>query len=320
MKFLVTGGMGFIGSNFIHYWFRKYPKDEIINLDKLTYAANLKNIEGVERYRYEFIKGDIANIKVVDKIVKDVDMIVNFAAESHVDKSISNSAEFVHSNIIGTHTLLDAAKRYEKRFHQISTDEVYGTLSLKDKRKFDENSPYLPRNPYAATKAAADHLVRTYYNTYKLKVTISNCSNNFGPRQHPEKLIPETIISGLRNTNIPIHGTGLQVRDWIYVEDHCSAIEKILMNGRYGETYLVGANQEMSVIDMVKFIFKKLGKNEELISFVEDRPGQDLRYAIDASKMKEEFGWQRKYEFEESIKLTIGWYKKMLDQNKYVVS
>ena len=320
MKFLVTGGMGFIGSNFIHYWFRKYPKDEIINLDKLTYAANLKNIEGVERYRYEFIKGDIANIKIVDKIVKDVDMIVNFAAESHVDKSISNSAEFVHSNIIGTHTLLDAAKRYEKRFHQISTDEVYGTLSLKDKRKFDENSPYLPRNPYAATKAAADHLVRTYYNTYKLKVTISNCSNNFGPRQHPEKLIPETIISGLRNTNIPIHGTGLQVRDWIYVEDHCSAIEKILMNGRYGETYLVGANQEMSVIDMVKFIFKKLGKNEELISFVEDRPGQDLRYAIDASKMKEEFGWQRKYEFEESIKLTIGWYKKMLDQNKYVVS
>ncbi len=320
MRILVTGGMGFIGSNFIHYWFRKYPKDEIINLDKLTYAANLKNIEGVERYRYEFIKGDIANIKVVDKIVKDVDMIVNFAAESHVDKSISNSAEFVHSNIIGTHTLLDAAKRYEKRFHQISTDEVYGTLSLKDKRKFDENSPYLPRNPYAATKAAADHLVRTYYNTYKLKVTISNCSNNFGPRQHPEKLIPETIISGLRNTNIPIHGTGLQVRDWIYVEDHCSAIEKILMNGRYGETYLVGANQEMSVIDMVKFIFKKLGKNEELISFVEDRPGQDLRYAIDASKMKEEFGWQRKYEFEESIKLTIGWYKKMLDQNKYVVS
>ncbi len=320
MRILVTGGMGFIGSNFIHYWFRKYPKDEIINLDKLTYAANLKNIEGVERYRYEFIKGDIANIKIVDKIVKDVDMIVNFAAESHVDKSISNSAEFVHSNIIGTHTLLDAAKRYEKRFHQISTDEVYGTLSLKDKRKFDENSPYLPRNPYAATKAAADHLVRTYYNTYKLKVTISNCSNNFGPRQHPEKLIPETIISGLRNTNIPIHGTGLQVRDWIYVEDHCSAIEKILMNGRYGETYLVGANQEMSVIDMVKFIFKKLGKNEELISFVEDRPGQDLRYAIDASKMKEEFGWQRKYEFEESIKLTIGWYKKMLDQNKYVVS
>lgn len=316
MKFLVTGGMGFIGSNFIHYWFRKYPKDEIINLDKLTYAANLKNIEGVEKYRYEFVKGDIANIEVVDKIVKDVDIIVNFAAESHVDKSILNSAEFVHSNIIGTHRLLNAAKRYEKRFHQISTDEVYGTLSLKDKRKFNENSPYLPRNPYAATKAAADHLVKAYYNTYKLKATISNCSNNFGPRQHPEKLIPETIIAGLRNTNILIHGTGLQIRDWIYVEDHCSAIEEILMKGRYGETYMVGVNQEMSVIDIVRFIFKKLEKREELISFVEDRPGQDMRYAIDASKMKEEFGWRRKYEFEEGIKLTIEWYKKMLNQDK----
>ena len=309
MKVLVTGGAGFIGSNFIHYWFGRHPKDEIVNIDKLTYAADPRNLDGVNKYKYQFIKEDIVNRRVVEKIIKDVDVVVNFAAESHVDKSITDTSEFIHSNIVGVHSLLEAVRKYEKRFHQISTDEVYGSLQLKTKKKFNECSPYLPRNPYSATKAAADHLVRSYVNTYGINATISNCSNNFGPRQHVEKLIPETITSGLVNRKIPIHGTGVQVRDWIYVEDHCSAIEKILRKGRYGETYLVGANHEMSVIDIVRFILGHLGRGEELIIFTKDRPGQDLRYAIDPSKIMSELGWRQKHRFEDSIKRTIEWYK-----------
>jgi len=311
LKLLVTGGAGFIGSNFIHYWLKKYKKDEIINLDKMTYAANPKNLEGLPKDRHKLIVGDIANAKLVNKIVKDVDAIVNFAAETHVDRSITNPKPFIHSNIVGVYVLLEAVKRYEKRFHQISTDEVYGSLPLNSRKKFNEATPYNPRNPYAATKAAADHLVMAYVNTYKIKATISNCSNNFGPRQNPEKLIPKTITNALQNKPIPIYGNGMQVRDWIYVEDHCSAIDLILKKGEIGEKYLISAENEMHNIDVVKSILKMLNKPESLIQHVEDRPGHDVRYALEPKKIKE-LGWKPKYKFNEALKITIEWYKNQI--------
>lgn len=311
MKLLVTGGAGFIGSNFIHYWLKKYKKDEIINLDKMTYAADPKNLEGLPKDRHKLIIGDIADAKLVNEIVKDVDIIVNFAAETHVDRSITNPKPFIHSNIVGVYVLLEAAKKYEKRFHQISTDEVYGSLPLNSRKKFNEATPYNPRNPYAATKAAADHLVMAYVNTYKIKATISNCSNNFGPRQNPEKLIPKTITNALQNKPIPIYGNGMQVRDWIYVEDHCSAIDLILKKGEIGEKYLISAENEMHNIDVVKSILKMLNKPESLIQHVEDRPGHDVRYALEPKKIKE-LGWKPKYKFNEALKITIEWYKNQI--------
>ena len=310
MRLLVTGGAGFIGANFIHYWFKRRPKDEIINLDKLTYAADLSNLKEFERNpNYSFIKGDIVYKEVVKKATNDVDVIVNFAAETHVDNSIKDSSNFIRSNIMGVHTLLEIVREKRIRFHQVSTDEVYGSLPLNSRKKFDEKSKYSPKNPYSATKAAADHLVNAYFNTYKLPVTISNCSNNYGPFQHPEKLIPKTIINALNDKPIPIYGTGMQIRDWIYVEDHCSAIEKIIDRGEYGQTYLVGANGEKSNIYVVKKILNILGKSESLIKFVEDRPGHDVRYAIDASKIKKELGWKPQTRFEEGIKKTIKFYQ-----------
>jgi dTDP-glucose 4,6-dehydratase len=311
LKLLVTGGAGFIGSNFIHYWLKKYKKDEIINLDKMTYAADPKNLEGLPKDRHKLIIGDIADAKLVNEIVKDVDIIVNFAAETHVDRSITNPKPFIHSNIVGVYVLLEAAKKYEKRFHQISTDEVYGSLPLNSRKKFNEATPYNPRNPYAATKAAADHLVMAYVNTYKIKATISNCSNNFGPRQNPEKLIPKTITNALQNKPIPIYGNGMQVRDWIYVEDHCSAIDLILKKGEIGEKYLISAENEMHNIDVVKSILKMLNKPESLIQHVEDRPGHDVRYALEPKKIKE-LGWKPKYKFNEALKITIEWYKNQI--------
>ena len=309
MKLLVTGGAGFIGSNFIHYWLKKYKKDEIINLDKMTYAANPKNLEGLPEDRHKLIVGDIADGQLVNKIVKDVDAIVNFAAESHVDNSINNSEPFIHSNIVGVHVLLEAARKYEKRFHQISTDEVYGSLPLNSTKKFNENTPYNPRNPYAATKAAADHLVMAYVNTYKITATISNCSNNFGPRQHSEKLIPKAITNALQNKPIPIYGNGMQVRDWIYVEDHCSAIDLILKKGEIGGRYLISAENEQHNIDVVKSILKILNKPNSLIQYVADRPGHDVRYALEPKKIKE-LGWKPKYKFDEALKNTVKWYVK----------
>jgi dTDP-glucose 4,6-dehydratase len=309
LKLLVTGGVGFIGSNFIHYWLKKYKKDEIINLDKMTYAANTKNLEGLPEDRHKLIVGDIADAKLVNKIVKDVDAIINFAAESHVDNSINNLEPFIHSNIVGVHVLLEAARKYEKRFHQISTDEVYGSLPLNSKKRFNERSPYNPRNPYAATKAAADHLVMAYVNTYKINATISNCSNNFGPRQHPEKLIPKTITNALQGKSIPIYGNGMQVRDWIYVEDHCSAIDLILKNGEAGEKYLVSAENERHNIDVVKSILKILNKPNSLIQYVPDRPGHDVRYALEPKKIKK-LGWKPRYKFDEALKNTVEWYAK----------
>lgn len=310
MRLLVTGGDGFIGSNFIHYWFRKHPKDSVVNVDKLTYAANPENLNGVEKYEYEFIKADITDSTRIGSVVKDVDCIVNFAAESHVDNSIADSSVFVRTNVLGVHVLLEAAKKYEKRFHQVSTDEVYGALPLNSKVKFNENSPYRPRNPYSATKAAADHLVMAYCNTYKLNATISNSSNNFGPRQHQEKLIPKTVYNALHNKEVPVYGNGLQIRDWIYVDDHCSAIEVIIKKGSAGETYLVGANQELHNIDLVKKLLGHLRKPESLIKFIPDRPGHDARYAIDARKIMRDLGWKPKGRFESRLKQTVDWYRK----------
>ena len=311
MKLLVTGGAGFIGSNFLHYWFGMHPKDEIINLDIITYAADPRNLVGLNRYNYSFIKGDIADRELVGEVVKDVDAVVNFAAESHVDNSINDSSRFVHSNIVGVHSILEAVKKYGKRFHQVSTDEVYGSLPLNSPLRFTEESSYRPMNPYAATKAAADHLVRSYFNTYGIDITISNCGNNYGPRQHLEKLIPKVISNALEGKMIPLYGNGMQVRDWIYVDDHCSAIEAILKKGVVGETYLVGAGGEMPNIEMVRLILKELKKPENLIEYVKDRPGHDVRYALDASKIRRELAWNSKYNISEGIKATIDWYRRL---------
>jgi dTDP-glucose 4,6-dehydratase len=312
MRLLVTGGAGFIGSNFIHYWFGKHPKDEIVNVDKMTYAADPRNLDGLEKYKHTLVEEDIVNSKSMERIVKDVDAVVNFAAETHVDNSIVNSDNFVISNIVGVHVLLEAAKKFEKRFHQVSTDEVYGSLSLDSKKRFTESSPYSPKNPYSATKAAADHLVNAYYNTYKMNVTISNCSNNYGPRQHKEKLIPKAISNALEDKKIPVYGRGVNIRDWIYVYDHCSAIEKILSKGKAGETYLVGSDSERHNIDVVNYVLGYLGKSKSLIEYVKDRPGHDLRYAIDASKIKKELGWKPNGTFEQNLDSTIDWYKERL--------
>ena len=311
MKILVTGGAGFIGSNFLHYWFRRHPKDEIINFDLMTYAADPRNLVGLEKYNYMFIKGDIAERELIGKIVKDVDAIVNFAAESHVDNSINDSSRFVHSNIVGVHSILEAVKRYGKRFHQVSTDEVYGSLPLNSSLRFTEESSYRPMNPYAATKASADHLIRSYFNTYGIGATISNCGNNYGPRQHLEKLIPKTISNALEWHKIQLYGNGKQVRDWIYVDDHCSAIEAILRKGVVGETYLVGADGEMPNIEMVRLILKELERPESLIEHIKDRPGHDARYALDASKIREELGWSIKYNILDGMKATIDWYRRL---------
>ncbi len=313
MRLLVTGGAGFIGSNFILYWLKKYPSDFVVNYDKLTYAGNLENLKSVENSpNYRFVKGDICDGKLVDKTIKEfkIDVIVHFAAESHVDRSIMDPSPFIKTNIEGTYILLEAALRNKvKRFHHISTDEVFGSLELGSKEKFHENTPYNPRSPYAASKASSDHLVRAYHITYNLPVTISNCSNNFGPYQFPEKFIPLAITNVLEGKKIPIYGDGLYVRDWLYVEDHCRAIDLILHKGKIGETYLIGGlTEDIPNIEVAKRILKIMGKGEEYLEFVKDRPGHDRRYAIDWSKMKREFGWEPKYSFDEALRLTVKWY------------
>lgn len=313
MTLLVTGGAGFIGSNFILYWLKKYPHDKIINLDKLTYAGNLDNLRSVENHPgYFFVKGDICNRQLVDSLMKKVEIVIHFAAESHVDRSILDPAPFIKTNIIGTYTLLESAlKNKIKLFYHISTDEVFGALDLKTSEKFNERTPYNPRSPYSASKAAADHLVRAYYHTFRLPIIISNCSNNFGPYQHPEKLIPLAITNLLEGKKVPIYGDGQYVRDWLYVEDHCRAIDLIIHKGKIGETYLIGGgHQEITNLDLVKKIIHFMGKNESFIEFVKDRPGHDRRYAIDWSKIKKELGWQPKWKFDEALQKTIKWYIK----------
>jgi len=309
MKLIVTGGAGFIGSNFIHYWLNKNPDDSIVNLDLLTYAGNLENLKTIENNpNYKFVKGDICDKNLVSDLVKDIDLIVHFAAESHVDRSIANSADFIRTNVDGTRVLLEAARENNIRFHHVSTDEVFGHLKLDDP-KFNEKTPYEPRSPYSASKAASDHLVRAYFHTYKLPITISNCSNNYGPYQFPEKIIPLFVTNLLENKKVPVYGEGKNIRDWIYVEDHNEGVEAIIKKGRIGETYCLGGDCEMTNLDLTKKILDLMGKGEDMIEYITDRPGHDLRYAIDFSKAKEELSWEPKTNFEQGLKNTIEWYK-----------
>ncbi|MBI5123194.1 dTDP-glucose 4,6-dehydratase [Candidatus Roizmanbacteria bacterium] len=312
MKILATGGAGFIGSNFIIYWLKNHPQDEIVNLDKLTYAGNLDNLETVKtNSNYRFIKGDICDPKAVNEAIKGVETVVHFAAESHVDRSISKPAIFVNTNVVGTQVLLEAAvKNHVKHFHHISTDEVFGAIKLEDTNKFSERTNYNPRSPYAASKAASDYLVRAYYHTYGLPITITNCSNNFGPFQYPEKFIPLAITNVLEGKKVPVYGDGLYVRDWLYVEDHCRAIDLVLNKGKIGQTYCVGGlTSDISNLEVVKKIIKFLGKNDNMISFVKDRPGHDRKYSIDWSKIKNELGWKPEHNFDSWLEKTIEWYK-----------
>lgn len=311
MKILVTGGAGFIGSNFIHYWLVNHPEDHIVNLDKLNYAGNLENLQDIEKSpNYKFIKGDICDPKVVGEAMKDVDIVLNFAAESHVDRSILDPAPFIMTNVVGTQVLLDAAQEAGiKRFHHISSDEVFGALTLDSKESFNEETPYNPSSPYAASKAASDYLVRAYYHTYNLPTTITNCSNNFGPYQFPEKLISLAITNLLQGKKVPLYGDGLYVRDWLYVEDHCAAIDLVLQKGEVGETYCIGIDSDIPNIEVVKKILKLLAKDEDQIEYVKDRPGHDRRYAIDAAKIKKELGWQPQFDFDKALAATVNWYQ-----------
>lgn len=313
MKILVTGGAGFIGGNFIHYLLREHPEEQVVCLDALTYAGNLKTLEDVrDNPRFTFIKGDITDAQAVDRVFRDKrpDVVVNFAAESHVDRSIQDPQLFLRTNIIGTGVLLDACRKYGiPRFHQISTDEVYGDLPFdRPALSFSETSPLSPSSPYSASKASADLLALSYHRTFGVPVSISRCSNNYGPYQHPEKLIPLTIRHALENHPIPIYGTGENVRDWIYVEDHCAAVDLILRQGKAGELYNIGGRQEWSNLSVVKAILKILGKPESLIQFVADRPGHDRRYAINSEKLETQLGWCPAVTFEEGIRRTIAWY------------
>lgn len=309
MKILVTGGAGFIGSNFIRLMFRKHPDYQIINLDKLTYAGNIDSLKDLENNpNYRFVEGDICNKGLVDSLVKEVDAIVHFAAESHVDRSILSADDFVKTNVFGTLILLDTALRHgKKRFHHVSTDEVYGELG--EEGKFSELTSYDPRSPYSASKASSDHLVRAYFHTYGLPITISNCSNNYGPYQFPEKLIPLFVTNLIEGKKIPVYGQGLNVRDWIHVDDHNEAVDLILHRGMLGETYCIGGDAEMKNIDITRLILNEFGFGDEMIEYVPDRKGHDFRYAIDFSKIKSELGWTPRYTFSEGLKKTVEWYK-----------
>lgn len=310
MKLLITGGFGFIGSNFIKYWFKNHPQDFIINLDKMTYAANPRNLVEFENSpNYKFVKGDILDEKIVDELVSQVDTIVHFAAESHVDRSIDDPSLFVRTNVLGTYNLLIAAKKYQiKRFHHISTDEVFGTIELDSTDQFNEDTPYDPSSPYSASKASSDHLVRSFFKTFGLPVTISNCSNNYGPFQHPEKMIPRSITSLLSGGKIKIYGQGVNFRDWLHVEDHCRAIEAILLKGTVGETYCIGGLKKgTSNMELVRLILKLMNKGEDSLEYVADRPAHD-NYAVNWDKINQKLGWQPQYDFESGLKQTIDWY------------
>jgi dTDP-glucose 4,6-dehydratase len=309
---LVTGGAGFIGSNFIHYWLRKYPGDKIINLDALTYAGNLSTLADIESNpNYVFVEGNITDRELVNKIMDDVDTVVHFAAETHVDRSILNPDIFLETNVMGTQVLLNSAlKNNIKHFHHISTDEVFGSLELGSSKKFDENTPYDPRSPYSAAKAGSDHLVRAYGETYGLPFTMTNCSNNYGEYHHPEKLFPLAISNLMDDKKVPVYGDGLNVRDWLYVQDHCSAIDRVLTDGKKGETYLVGGlTEDISNLDVVKLILNLMGKSEDQIEYVTDRKGHDRRYAVDWTRLNKELGWEPSVVLEEGLEKTIEWYK-----------
>ena len=309
MKILVTGGLGFIGSNFIRYILSKHPDYKIVNVDKIGIGANPANLKDLEDEKtYKFIKGNICNPKLIDKVVKGVDAIVNIAAETHVDRSIRDPITFIQNNTIGTLNLLEAVRKHnrEARLVHVSTDEVYGEAT---KGSFKETSPLKPSNPYSASKAAADMFVIAYRKTYQLNTVITRCTNNFGPYQFPEKLIPKTIIRALKNMPVPVYGSGENVRDWIYVLDHCEAINLILEKGRPGEIYNISAGNEKTNIEVIRKILRTLGKPEGLISFVEDRPGHDIKNSLDSSKIRTELGWKPKFSFEEALEATVNWYK-----------
>ena len=313
MKILVTGGVGFIGSNFVYFMLNKYPYYKIVCLDALTYAGNLKTLDKALRNpNFKFVKGDIADRDMVFSLFEEecFDIVVNFAAESHVDRSIEDPGIFLKTNILGTQTLMDASRKYGvKRYHQVSTDEVYGDLPLdRPDLFFTEETPIHTSSPYSASKAAADLLCQAYNRTFGLPVTISRCSNNYGPYHFPEKLIPLMIANALNGKSLPVYGDGLNVRDWLYVEDHCAAIDMIIHNGKVGEVYNIGGHNEKTNIYIVKKILEILGKSEELITYVTDRKGHDLRYAIDPSKIKEELGWEPSTMFDDGIVKTVNWY------------
>lgn len=312
MKLLVTGGCGFIGNNFIRYWLKTHPKDQIINLDKLTYAGHLSSTKDFsDSPRYKFVKGDITNVKLVDKTIGGSDFVVHFAAESHVDRSILKPAQFVRTNVLGTQVLLDAALRHQvKRFHHVSTDEVFGALPLESDRKFDEKTPYAPHSPYAASKAASDHLVRAYFDTFGLPVTITNCSNNYGPYADPEKFLPRMITNLIDGEKVPIYGDGKYVRDWLYVDDHCRAIDAVLLRGGVGETYCVGGQtKDTNNLEITMMVLEILGKDEDSIEYVTDRKGHDRKYAVDWTKINRELGWEPQYGIEKWLGKTVKWYQ-----------
>ncbi len=325
MNIIVTGGAGFIGSNFIFYELKTHPEDRIICYDKLTYAGNLETLASViNKENFRFVKGDISDKESVEKLFEEEkpDIVVNFAAESHVDRSIENPGVFLVTNIIGTQVLMDACRKYGiKRYHQVSTDEVYGDLPLdRPDLFFTENTPIHTSSPYSSSKAGADLLVLAYYRTYGLPVSISRCSNNYGPYHFPEKLIPLMISRALADEPLPVYGKGENVRDWLYVEDHCAAIDLVIRKGRAGEVYNIGGHNEKSNLEVVKTILKKLNKPESLITFVTDRPGHDMRYAIDPSKIHNELGWLPKTKFDDGIELTIKWYLENQDWWKRIIS
>lgn len=310
MKVLVTGGLGFIGSNFCRYMLTKHSDYELINIDKIGIGANPANLRDIENNRnYTFIRGDICNPQLLNRVVRHVDAIVNIAAETHVDRSIADPNVFLQNNTLGTFTLLEAIRRHNNkaRYLQVSTDEVYGEAL---EGSFTEKTPLTPSNPYSASKAAADMFVLSYHKTYNLDASITRCTNNFGPYQLPEKLVPKTIIRALRNLPIPVYGKGTNVRDWIYVMDHCEAIDTALEKGQSGEIYNVSANNELTNIEIVKKIVKLLNKPESLLTFVEDRPGHDLRYSLDSTKIQQTLGWKPKIAFDEALSSTIQWYIK----------
>lgn len=309
MKLLVTGGAGFIGSNFIHHILETYPAYEIVNLDALTYAGNLENLarwEGDPRHR--FVRGNITDRELVDGLVAECDIVVHFAAESHVDRSIMGPGIFIETNVLGTQVLLDAARAHGKRFHHVSTDEVFGSLGPED-APFNERTSYDPRSPYSASKAASDHLVRAYHHTYGLPITLSNCSNNYGPYQFPEKLFSLAITNLIEGKKVPVYGDGRQVRDWLHVSDHSKAIDRIIHDGRVGETYCIGGDGECENLHIVQMILGIMGKDDSSVEFVTDRPGHDRRYAMDHGKITQELGWQPEISLEEGLRATVDWYQ-----------
>lgn len=305
MKLLVTGGLGFIGSNFILHVLKNYPDLKIVNVDACLPGSNKRNLSEIKNSNYSFVKGNINNRHIIDKIVSKSDVVINFAAESHVDRSISDPKPFVDSNIIGVYSILEAIRKHKKKLIQISTDEVFGSLK---KNSADEKFPYNPSSPYSASKASAEMLVRSYITTYDCNVMITRCTNNYGPRQSPEKLIPKTILLAKNNQKIPIYGTGKNIRDWLFVLDHCDAILKILFDGKRGESYNISANNEISNLTIVKKILMLMGKSKELINFVKDRPGHDFRYSLDSTKIFKEMKWKPAYDFDKGLNHTIRWY------------